>query len=138
MEIEWNPKSNLLFSMKKMRHRTTHQGSGGALLSEKKPHRKPVFSLTPKQVFQLCRESCHALICAGQVLAVMDLMLRAGWPIGVLAQRAHVSESHLSEFLRLKKFFTTDIVSRVAAAFGLKLSKLDELAEEKVEKEDSL
>jgi hypothetical protein len=124
--------------MKQKRRRTARMGGGSALLPMKRAPRKPVFTLSPQQVFQRCRGSARALICAGQVLAVMDLMRQRGWPIGVLAARAHISESHLSEFLRVQKFFTTDMASRLAEAFGLKLSRLDELAEDKVEHEDSL
>lgn len=78
------------------------------------------------------------MICAGQVLVTMDLMKAHGWPNSELASRAHISESHLSEFLRVQKFFTTDKASRLAGAFGLKLSRLDEMAEDKVDHEDSL
>ena len=124
--------------MKRKRRKPESKVDVNGSLPEKKAPRKPVFSLTPQQVIQRCQESCHELICAGQVLAVMDLMRLAGWPIGVLAERAHISESHLSEFLRVKKFFTTHLVSRVAGAFGLKLWKLDQLAEKKIADKDSL
>ncbi|MBL9131232.1 MAG: helix-turn-helix transcriptional regulator, partial [Verrucomicrobiaceae bacterium] len=91
--------------------------------------RRPVFALTPAQVFQRCRERHHSRICARQVLTLMDLMRAAGWPMKEVARRAHVSVSHLSDFLNVKKFFTTECVFRVARAFGLKLSRFDERAE---------
>ena len=40
--------------------------------------------------------------------------------------------------LRVQKFLMTDKASRLASAFGLNLSRLDELAEDKVDHADSL
>lgn len=95
--------------------------------------RRPVFTLTREQVCQRCQEGQHEMICAGQVLAVMELMRCAGWPIAVLARRARVSASHLSEFLRVESFLTVECAFRVARAFGLRLSTLVHLAEDHLE-----
>jgi len=95
--------------------------------------RQPVFTLTREQVIARCVAQKRSLICAGQVLAVMELMRCVGWTITRLAQQSRVSASHLSEFLRVDGFFTSDCAFRVAHAFGLKLSTLDHLAENHVE-----
>ena len=124
--------------MKKKSHLPSLHTSDDGGSHGKKTRTKPVFALMPEQVIQRCQDSCHSPICAGQVLAVMELMRLAGWPIRALAQRAQISESHLSEFLRVKKFFTTDLISRVAGAFGLKLWELDQLAEQKLKEINSL
>ena len=76
--------------------------------------------------------SGRAPICAGQVLAVMELMKKKGWNLTQLAGQSGVSRSHLSDFLCLKKFFTTHFVYLIARAFGLKVSVLDALAEDKM------
>ena len=102
-----------------------------------KPRRRPVFTLTPEQVLQRCRACGREMICAGQVLVVMELMRLAGWSIAELAERSTVSESHLSEFLSLKKFFTLHCSRRVARAFCLPLSCVITLAEHWVGPEDS-
>jgi hypothetical protein len=124
--------------MEKQRRQTARKGGGEALQCGEKAHRKPKFRLSPEEILKLCRDSGHEMICAGHVLVTMDLMLAHGWPNALVADKAHISKSHLSEFLRLEKFFTTDKTRRLARAFDLKLSKMDELAEDKVEKEDSL
>ncbi|MBE7495333.1 MAG: helix-turn-helix transcriptional regulator [Verrucomicrobiaceae bacterium] len=99
--------------------------------SEEKAKRRrgPVFTLTEEQVFHRCEQRKHSRICAGQVLALRDLMCRAGWSIKALAGHANVSISHLSDFLNVKKFFTTECLFRVARAFGLLLSRFDKMAE---------
>jgi AraC-like DNA-binding protein len=95
----------------------------------RRPPRRPVFTLTPLQVFRRCRERHHSRICARQVLVVRELMCATGWTIKELARRAHVSVSHISDFLNVKKFFTTESIFRVARAFHLRLSQFDEKAE---------
>jgi hypothetical protein len=59
----------------------------------------------------------HSRICARQVPTFMDLMRAAGWPMKELARHAHVSVTHISDFLNVKKFFNTESVFRVARAF---------------------
>ncbi len=124
--------------MEKSRRRTARKGGGKALQREEKAHRKPKFRQSPEEILKLCRESGHEMICAGWVLVVRDLMVGAGWPNAVLAAKAGVSASFLSECLRLEKFFTLHVGRRIARAFGLKQSQVDQLAEKKVEAEDSL
>jgi hypothetical protein len=53
----------------------------GRGLSTERKRRGPVFTLTREQVFQKCRAKKHRLICAGEVLALMDLMEMRGWTI---------------------------------------------------------
>jgi len=118
--------------MGKKRRQTARKGGGMALSPEKKAHRKPVFTLPPEKVVEQCLKDERDLICAGQVLAVQMLMEAAGWPIKVLAEKSKVSASHLSEFLRMKKFLTCQLMRRIARAFGLKLSQMDHLAEDLV------
>ncbi len=116
--------------MSAKRRRPARKGGGKALQRGGRKHRKVVFTLPPERVVEQCLKDGRDLICAGQVLAVQKLMQAAGWPIAVLAKRAHVSVSHLSEFLRLKKFLTCQLMRRIAGAFGLKLSQVDHLAED--------
>lgn len=125
--------------------RTAHR-DGGALKRRKpqagdkaapKARRRPVFTLTLKQVLQRCRDCGREMICAGEVLVVMELMRLAGWSIAELAERSTVSESHLSDFLNVRKFLTTHSARRIARAFRLPLSCLDTLAERWVGDEDS-
>jgi|JI6StandDraft_1071083.scaffolds.fasta_scaffold01903_4 hypothetical protein len=124
--------------MEKSRCRTACKGGGEGLQREEKAHRKPSFRLSPEEILKLCRDSGHEMICAGWVLVVRDLMVGAGWPNAVLADKAGVSASFLSECLRMDKFFTLHVGRRIARAFGLKQSQVDQLAEKKVEAEDSL
>jgi len=119
--------------MKSKRRRAARKGCGDALQCDGKKHRKPVFTLPPEKVVEQCLKDERDLICAGQVLAVQKLMMAAQWPIAVLSSKSHVSKSHLSEFLRLKKFLTCQLMRRVAGAFGLKLSQMDQLAENLVD-----
>ncbi|MFO1482353.1 MAG: helix-turn-helix transcriptional regulator [Verrucomicrobiaceae bacterium] len=91
--------------------------------------RRPVFTLTPEQVLQRCRENGREVVCAGVVMVVMELMRLTGWSITELAERSRVSESHLSEFLSVRKFFTLHSSRRVARAFRLPLSCVVILAE---------
>ena len=51
----------------------------GRGLSPERKRRGPVFTLTREQVFEKCRAKKHRLICAGEVLALMDLMEMRGW-----------------------------------------------------------
>ena len=124
--------------MEKQRRQTARKGGGEALQRGEKAHRKPSFRLSPEDILKLCQDSGHEMICAGWVLVVRDLMVGAGWPNAVLAAKAGVSASFLSECLRLEKFFTLHVGRRIARAFGLKQSEVDAMAEKKVEKEDSL
>lgn len=118
--------------MEKQRRQTARTGGGEALYPVKKAYRKPVFTLLPEKVVEQCLKDERDIICAGQVLAVQMLMECAGWPISVLAEKSKVSPSHLSEFLRLKKFLTSFMMRRIAVAFGLRLSQIDHLAEDLV------
>ncbi|MFN0079180.1 MAG: helix-turn-helix domain-containing protein [Prosthecobacter sp.] len=91
-----------------------------------------MFTLTPVQVWQQVLGSGREIIRAGQILAVMALMQERGWTIAELAERSKVSESHLSDFLNVKTCLSWHYAWRVARAFGLKLSVLDQRAEQEV------
>lgn len=114
--------------MKKSPCRTAQKGGGGALFSEGKVRRGPVFTLTREQVFQKCRAKRHRLICAGEVLALRDLMELRGWSILELAEYAGVSRQMISAFLNLERFPTTEVVDRLACPFGMELFEFDLLA----------
>ena len=90
--------------------------------------RVPQFSLTREQVIARCVDSHHRLICAGQVLALMDIMQVMGWTMLEVAHRSGVSHSMIADVLRLRAFFTTDRLSCVVEAFGLELHEFDRLA----------
>jgi ribosome-binding protein aMBF1 (putative translation factor) len=100
---------------------------GGGLATPKK-RRGPVFSLTREQVFRKCRAKKHRLICAGEVLALMDLMEQRGWSILELADHSHISRQMISAFLNLERFPTSEVVDQLACPFGLELFEFDQLA----------
>lgn len=86
-------------------------------------HRKrpPVFRWTPTQVIERCRAKHYCLVCAGQVLALRDLMQEFGWNISELAGHSGVSRSMISEVLSLDTLATTPILNALAESFGLEL-----------------
>ena len=100
--------------------------------------RKPAFTLTPAQVVQLCVQRERRLICAGQVLALKELMRETGWTIAEVARRSRVSRAMISEFLRFQAFPTSELMSRLAEAFKLELYEFNLLAKYAVEAEVSL
>ncbi len=100
----------------------------GRGLSGGKSRRKPVFALSREQVFRKCRAKKHRLICAGEVLALMDLMEQRGWSILELAEHSHVSRQMISAFLNLERFPTSEVVDQLACPFGLELFEFDQLA----------
>lgn len=100
----------------------------GRGLSRPKKRRGPVFSLTREQVFQKCRAKKHRLICAGEVLALMDLMELRGWSILELAEKSLVSRQMISAFLNLERFPTSEVVDQLACPFGMELFEFDLLA----------
>lgn len=88
----------------------------------------PVFTLTREQVFRKCWETKHRLICAGEVLAMRDLLELRGWSILELARRSRVSRQMISAFLNLERFPTSEVVDQMASPFGLELFEFDMLA----------
>lgn len=104
------------------------QGGCGIQNSLAAMKRRPHFSLTRAQVIARCRECNHQLICAGQVLALMDMMRVMGWTMLEVAARSGVSHSMIADVLRMRAFFTTDKLSRVVGAFGLEMHEFDRLA----------
>jgi hypothetical protein len=93
-------------------NRSCDREGGG--LSQPKKRRGPVFSLTREQVFQKCRAKKHRLICAGEVLALMDLMELRGWSILELAEKSLVSRQMISAMLNLERFPTSEVVDQLA------------------------
>ena len=101
----------------------------------KRKQRLPTFDLSPAEVFALCRQAGRCQICAGQVLALRDLMQCFGWTIKQLAQCSQVSRTMISAILRVLKFPTADITARLSACFGLELYEFDLLAKWAVDEE---
>lgn len=83
--------------------------------------RKPVFSLTPKQVWDRCRKLRKPQLCAGQVLALMSLMLTKNWTALELSGHSHVGRSTISEILSLKLSPTSIIWNALAETCGFTL-----------------
>jgi hypothetical protein len=100
----------------------------GRGLSPGRKRRGPVFTLTREQVFRKCRAKKHRLICAGEVLALMDLMEMRGWTILELAEHSHVSRQMISAILNVERFPTSEVVDQLAFPFGLELFEFDQLA----------
>ena len=93
-----------------------------------KARRGSVFSLTREQVFQKCRDKKRRLICAGEVLALRDLMELHGWSTRELAERSQVSRQMISPFLNLERFPTSEVVDQMASPFGMELFEFAMLA----------
>ena len=100
----------------------------GRGLSPGRKRRGPVFTLTREQVFRKCRAKKHRLICAGEVLALMDLMEMRGWTILELAEHSHVSRQMISAILTVERCPTSEVVDQLACPFGLELFEFDQLA----------
>jgi ribosome-binding protein aMBF1 (putative translation factor) len=98
-------------------------------LPARRKRRGPVFTLTREQVFRKCLEKKHRLICAGEVLALMDLMEARGWSIQEVAEHSRISRQMISAMLSLERFPTAEVVAILSGAFGLKLFEFDLLAE---------
>ena len=107
----------------------------GRGLSAKKARRKPVFALSREQVFRKCRAKKHRLICAGEVLALMDAMTAHGWSTVELAEHSHISRQMISAMLNLERFPTSEVLDQLAQALGLKLHEFDRLADYELEAE---
>ena len=82
---------------------------------------KPEFRFTPRQVILWCRKNHHCDMCAGQVLALMALMVDRGWNMTQLAHHSHVGRATISEILSLDTFGSTETFNTLAETFGLKL-----------------
>lgn len=95
--------------------------------------RKPDRYLTSEEVLRRCRTANRAMVCAGQVIVLITLLERSGWPVVKLAKRAGVSRQLLGAVLAVNKFPTTDKWWRVARAFGLRLHQFDKKAEQEAD-----
>lgn len=90
--------------------------------------RKPVFALTPQQVVERCRARKRHPMCAGEVLALMELMEAQDCNALRLHQRSKVSYAMIADILRLEAFPTTHTRANLAAALGQKLPEFELLA----------
>lgn len=96
---------------------------GGALL-EDAPRRKPYqgkdpgFPLGRDEVILLCQEKHEPLFCAGQVLALMDLMEAAKCTMHHLHELTKIGYATIYSFLKLESFPSTPVMIKWVLALG--------------------
>jgi hypothetical protein len=81
--------------------------------------RDPVFPISREEVVRRCREKPHDMLCAGEVLALMDLMLLFHYTIKRLHELSGVARSMIHDMLVMEALPTNDTVGRLARAFGM-------------------
>jgi hypothetical protein len=105
--------------MKKKRCRTAPKGSGEALQGEKKARREPVFPISRAEIIRRCREKPHDMLCAGEAMALMDLMQKHHLTIKGLHELSHVARSMIHDILCMEAVTTNDTVAKLGRPFGL-------------------
>ena len=91
---------------------------GGGLPSGKQP-REPVFPISREEIVRRCREKPHDMLCAGEALAVMDLMIRFHLTIKKLHELTQVARSMIHDILTMEAVMTNDTVGKLGRPFGL-------------------
>lgn len=86
----------------------------------KKKRRGPVFPISAQEVIRRCQERHHDLLCAADVLALMDLMQRHGYSIQEMHELSHVSRAMIHDMLVMDAVASNDVVGRLGAVFHLK------------------
>jgi hypothetical protein len=99
---------------------------GGAVLEDAPKRRtyqskKPGFPLERAKVIPLCREKHEPLICAGQVLALMDLMEAEQCTMYHLHKMTDVGYATIYDFLGLETFPGTPVLVKLVLALGYEL-----------------
>ncbi|MEZ5387709.1 MAG: hypothetical protein R3F13_19545 [Prosthecobacter sp.] len=84
-----------------------------------RPPRGPVFPLSRAEIIQRCREKPHDMLCAGEALALMDLMSRFHLTIKGLHESSGVTRSMIRDLLTMEAVMTNDTVGKLARAFEL-------------------
>lgn len=89
------------------------------MLPEKKTRREPVFPISREEIVRRCRERPHDMLCAGEALALMDLMQERHLTILGLHKLTNVARSMISDVLSMEAVMTNDTVGKLGGAFGM-------------------
>ncbi|MFO1481860.1 MAG: hypothetical protein U1F71_00715 [Verrucomicrobiaceae bacterium] len=100
--------------------------------------RSPTFALTPQEVVEACRRQGRALFCAGQVLALRELMRLHDCNTLQLAERSRVSYAMIHAVLNVERFPTTDRLVPMVVSLGQEMHEFDLLAKYSLTAEVSL
>ena len=91
---------------------------GGGLAAPKKP-REPVFPISREEIVRRCREKPHDMLCAGEALAVMDLMIHFHLTIKGMHEQTQVTRSMIHDILTMEAVMTNDTAGKLGRPFGL-------------------
>lgn len=91
---------------------------GRGLAQPKKP-REPVFPISREEIVRRCRVKPHDLLCAGEALALMDLMSQFHLTIKRLHDLTGVARSMIHDILTMEAITTNDTVAKLGRPFGL-------------------
>ncbi len=96
---------------------------GGAVLEDAprpRPYqsKEPGFPLERAEVIPLCQEKHRPLICAGQVLALMDLMEAEQCTMNHLHDMSKIGYATIYNFLGLETFPGTPVLAKLLLALG--------------------
>ncbi|MFN0075464.1 MAG: hypothetical protein ACKVY0_03205 [Prosthecobacter sp.] len=116
--------------MKSKRHRAARttpaasqsggqEGGGEALQRGEKARREPVFPISRQEIIQRCRAKPHDMLCAGEALALMDLMIHFHLTIKKLHELTHVARSMIHDILCMEAVTTNDTVAKLGRPFGM-------------------
>jgi len=81
--------------------------------------REPVFPISREEIIRRCREKPHDMLCAGEALALMDLMQMFHYNIKKLHELSGVARSMISGVLAMEAVMTNDTVGKLARTFGM-------------------
>lgn len=66
-----------------------------------------------------CRVKPHDMLCAGEALALMDLMIHFHLTIKKLHELTHVARSMIHDILTMEAITTNDTAGKLGRPFGL-------------------
>lgn len=75
-----------------------------------------------------CVERGHDMLCAGEALALMDLMEAVQCSILEVHERSHVSRAMIHDLLTMDAISTTDVKGKLARAFHLETIEFELLS----------
>ena len=84
-----------------------------------KARREPVFPISRQEILQRCREKPHDMLCAGEAMALMDLMQEHHLTIKGLHERSQVARSMIHDILCMEAVTTNDTVAKLGRPFGM-------------------
>ena len=135
LDLSFQNESNAMTSPQRRSRREMKAKRTAAPRNLRKRRRRngPRFTLTRARVIKKCCKKHHRLICAGQVLALMDLMMMLEWTTEDLAEHSGVSRSMISSILNLERFPTIMVLYDLVHSMGFELHEFDLMAKYEVE-----